>query len=332
MNARLFMTRKVVFALVALMVLVGGIFLSLSFYCYYAPRNYIEGERTIIIAPGTGAKAILNQLHREAVIPPPWLILLPMLAEYEPRSFKAGEYLVRSGLSPSGVLGMIARGEIVVHQVTIPEGFTLKQIRALLMAEQLLTGDLPASIAEGTIFPETERFARGESRAAVVKRLQQHMQEKLDAAWAERVPDLPFSTKEEALILASIVERETGVKEERGRVAAVFINRLRAGMRLQSDPTVAYGLDLVQSNGKTRLLSTADLKKDHAWNTYTRDGLPPTPIASPGLAAIEAVLNPPVTGEFYFVATGDGGHYFARTLSEHNQNVARYRQQQKSNE
>ncbi|MFO0110451.1 MAG: endolytic transglycosylase MltG [Alphaproteobacteria bacterium] len=316
----------------ALIVLVGGVLLSLSFYRYYAPRDYIEGARTVMIAPGTGAKAILYQLHREGVIPPPWLILLPMLFEYEPRSFKAGEYQLPSGLSPSEVLGMIARGEILVHQITIPEGFALNQIRALLLAEPLLTGDLPPSIAEGTIFPETERFARGESRTAVVRRLQKHMQEKLDAAWAKRAPDLPFSTKEEAVILASIVERETGVHEERGRVAAVFINRLRAGMRLQSDPTVAYGVNLTRGDGTLRQLTTRDLQTDHPWNTYTRDGLPPTPIASPGLAAIEAVLNPPVTGEFYFVATGDGGHYFARTLNEHNQNVARYRQQLKSNE
>ena len=134
------------------------------------------------------------------------------------------------------------------------------------------------------------------------------------------------------MILASIVERETGVHEERGRVAAVFTNRLRAGMRLQSDPTVAYGVNLTRGDGTLRQLTTRDLQTDHPWNTYTRDGLPPTPIASPGLAAIEAVLNPPVTGEFYFVATRDGGHYFARTLNEHNQNVARYRQQLKSNE
>ncbi len=319
-------------ALVVLIVLVGGMLLSLSFYRYYAPRDYIEGARTVMIAPGTGAKTILRQLHREGVIPPPWLILLPMLLEYEPRSLKAGEYQMPSGLSPSEVLGRIARGEILVHQITIPEGFALKQIRALLIAEPLLTGDLPPSIAEGTIFPETERFLRGESRTAVVRRLQQHMQEKLDAVWAKRAPDLPFSTKEEAVILASIVERETGVHEERGRVAAVFINRLRAGMRLQSDPTVAYGVNLTRRDGTLRQLTIRDLQTDHPWNTYTRDGLPPTPIASPGLAAIEAVLNPPVTGEFYFVATGDGGHYFARTLSEHNQNVARYRQQLKSNE
>ena len=309
----------------AVALLITALFSALSFTRYHAPREFTESPRITVIAPGTGARAMLRQLHQEGLVPAPWLMLLPMMVAVDPRSLKAGEYEIASGMSPADIFAKIARGEILVHQITIPEGFRVTQIRALLLEEPLLTGALPETIPEGSIFPDTERFTRGEERKAVVERLQKRMQEKLGAAWESRAPDLPITTKEEALILASLVEKETGIAEERPRVAAVFINRLRAGMRLQSDPTVAYGVNLTRADGTLRPLSTRDLQTDHLWNSYTRDGLPPTPIASPGLAAIEAVLNPITTDEYYFVATGDGGHRFARTLAEHNRNVAEYR-------
>jgi UPF0755 protein len=319
--------RQIVFLVIVALLLVAALFAALSFTRYYTPRYFAADERIMVIAPGTGARTMLRQLHAEGLTPAPWLITLPMALSVDPRSLKAGEYAFASGMSPFDIFTKISRGEILVHQITIPEGLNVAQIRALFLAEPLLAGDFPATIPEGSMFPDTERYTRGETQAAVVARLQRRMREKLDAAWEARAPDLPVTTKEEALILASLVEKETGIAEERPRVAAVFINRLRAGMRLQSDPTVAYGLTLTRADGSTRQLTRRDLETDHPWNSYTRDGLPPTPIASPGLAAIEAVLNPPATDEYYFVATGDGGHYFAKTLAEHNANVARYRRQ-----
>ncbi|MBN8544301.1 MAG: endolytic transglycosylase MltG [Alphaproteobacteria bacterium] len=314
--------------------LIGGIvvlalialgFVAFSYQQYHAARDYIEAEKTVVIASGTGARAIIRQLHEAGVIPAPWLIALPMMLGHDATSLKAGEYQFTSGLSARDVLQKISRGEVVVHKVTIPEGWNLRQIREAFMAEPLLSGDFPAHVSEGSIFPETELFQRGESRTDVIERLQKRMRDALNDAWKKRAEDLPFATKEEALILASIIEEETGVPEERGRVAAVFVNRLRDGMMLQTDPTVVYGIEQQLGREMGRQLFKGDLQRDHPWNTYTRTGLPPTPICSPGLDSIQAALNPPHSDEYYFVAKGDGGHYFARNLREHNANVAKYK-------
>ncbi|MFZ4124659.1 MAG: endolytic transglycosylase MltG [Rickettsiales bacterium] len=318
-------TLKILVALAVLLGVVATAFVAFSYQQYRAPRAFAEAEKTVVIASGTGARAIVKQLHEAGVIPAPWLIALPMMLRHDATSLKAGEYLFTSGLSAREVLQKIARGEVVVHKVTIPEGWNLRQIREVLMAEPLLTGEFPAHITEGSIFPETELFQRGESRADVVARLQKRMREALDDAWKNRAADLPFDTKEEALILASIIEKETGVPEERGRVAAVFVNRLRDGMMLQTDPTVVYGIEQQLGREMGRQLFKGDLQRDHVWNTYTRTGLPPTPICSPGLDSILAALNPPHSDEYYFVAKGDGGHYFAKNLREHQANVVKYK-------
>ena len=319
------MKLKFIFVGVAVLALAALGFVAFSFAQYNASRDYIEPEKTVVIASGTGARAIVKQLHEVGVIPPPWLIALPMMLGHDTTNLKAGEYAFTSGVSAHEVLQKIARGEVVVHKVTIPEGWNLRQIRQAFMNEPLLTDDFPAHVSEGSIFPETELFGRGESRADVVARLQKRMREALDDAWKNRANDLPFDTKEEALILASIVEKETGVKEERGRVAAVFVNRLRDGMLLQTDPTVVYGIEQQLGREIGRPLFKGDLQRDQAWNTYTRTGLPPTPICSPGLESIKAALNPPRSDEYYFVARGDGGHYFAKSLREHNDNVVKYK-------
>jgi UPF0755 protein len=316
----------------AIIIVLTLVFVGFSFTRYLASRDFIEGDRTTMIAPGTGARAMLKQLHREGLIPPLWLVAFPIFWNHDPTAFKAGEYLIESGSSTRDILLKIARGDSVVHQITLPEGWNLFQIRAAFDRATELTGEFPYDVAEGTIFPAAERFDRGENKAQIVARMQKRMEDALKTAWEKRAPNLPFATKEQALVLASIVEKETGIDAERGRVAAVFINRLRAGMRLQADPTAVYGVEQKKGAPLGRETLARDIDFDSPWNTYTRDGLPPTPICSPGLAAIEAVLNPPDTGEFYFVATGDGGHFFAKTLAEHNQNVARYRQQQKSDE
>jgi UPF0755 protein len=216
----------------------------------------------------------------------------------------------------------IVDGKVIIHAVTIVEGWNVAQVKAALMNEPLLTGDVPPDIPEGSIATDTVHFERGEARAALVERLQKQQATILQEAWAKRDEGLPFATPEEALTLASIVEEETGVDEERRRVAAVYINRLRIGMPLQADPTVAYG---IAPEGMSRMLSRGDLKRDTAYNTYTRSGLPPGPISNPGRASIEAALHPLDTDELFFVATGNGGHWFARNEKEHLANVARYR-------
>lgn len=310
----------------AVCLLVAG-FVVFSFYQWH--RASVPADATVVVTPGTGTRAILTQLHSDGMVPAPWSIALPFALQGDWRSLKAGEYAFVRGMSANEVLGAIGAGRVVVHAVTIPEGFTVAQVRARLLATELLTGQLPASIPEGSIFPDTWRFERGDTRAALVARMQARMEKELADAWEARDDDLPLRSPREALILASIIEEETGLDHERGEVAGVYINRLRMPMRLQSDPTVAYG---IAPAGMTRMLTIRDLQRDNAYNTYTRDGLPPGPICNPGLASIRAALQPASTKAIYFVATGagDGGHRFAATLKEHEANVRAYRAMQRA--
>jgi UPF0755 protein len=228
-------------------------------------------------------------------------------------------------VSPRGAAALIASGRTVVRRLTIAEGTTTAQAVSLLRAAEGLEGEIAASPGEGELLPETYFYSWGDSRERLLARQRRAMADALADLWAKRASDLPIKTPQEAVVLASIVEKETGVPEERPRIAAVFLNRLKRGMRLQADPTVIYGL----TEGKVPLdrpLSRADLETRHVWNTYVVDGLPPTPIANPGRAALEAVLKPVDTEELYFVSDGTGRHVFARTLAEHNRNVQRLRQ------
>ncbi len=305
-------------------VLAGFGFVGYSSYTYRTATAPVE--KTVMIQPGGGARVILAQLHEAGLTPAPIWMAVPMYSAGANRKLKAGEYHFEAGATPAQIIGKITRGEVEVHKLTIPEGWNSYQLRAALEGEPLLTGDLPIHIPEGSAFPDTMHFARDEPRAAVLARMQKAQSEVLAKLWETRAPNLPVTTPEEALILASVVEKETGVADERSMVAGVFTNRLRMGMPLQSDPTVAYGI-MVQQGGAamSRALTTADLRRDTPYNSYTRTGLPPTPICHPGLKAIEAALNPTATDALYFVATGNGGHHFAATLAEHNQNVAAYR-------
>ena len=238
-------------------------------------------------------------------------------------SLKAGEFEMPANASLIDVIRILKEGKPLLRFVTIPEGRTTAQALALVEAAPVLEGGVTLDPAEGALLPETYAYERGEARDAVVARMMAAHDETLASLWAERAADLPIDTPEEAVILASIVEKETGVASERPRVAAVFVNRLRKGMRLQSDPTIIYGLTGGEPLGRGILQS--ELKRDTGYNTYIIRGLPPTPIANPGRESLAAVMNPPQTDELYFVADGTGGHVFASTLAEHNRNVAQWR-------
>jgi UPF0755 protein len=295
-----------------------------SFYSYHAPRSGAQ-TTSVFIEPNSGAQGILRALHAQGLVPDPKLMMLPIFLTADYTAMKAGEYEFAAGISPAQIIKKIIRGEVVVHKITIPEGWTSYQVRQALLAEPLLTGEVPP-IAEGSLLPDTVHFRRGEARSAVVARMQQMQRELMQTLWDKRAPDLPYTTPEQAIIMASIVERETGEVDERAEVAGVFVNRLRKGMLLQTDPSVMYGIEIAQGGAPMgRLLSRTDLKTDTPYNTYTRPGLTPTPICHPGRKAIEAALNPAFTEALYFVATGTGGHRFAATLAEHNRNVAEYR-------
>ncbi|MCY3981698.1 MAG: endolytic transglycosylase MltG, partial [Alphaproteobacteria bacterium] len=235
---------------------------------------------------------------------------------------KAGEYDFPAGVSAASVRDMLVAGRTVIHRLTVPEGLTTAAVLELLRNTERLVGELP-NPGEGRLLPETYYYSYGDSRAGLVARMQRAMDEALARLFRARPPDSPLKSETELLTLASIVEKETGMSAERARVAGVFINRLKRRMRLQTDPTVIYALTGGQPLG--RALTRADLRLDHAYNTYRNHGLPPGPIANPGLAALEASARPADTDALYFVADGAGGHLFARTLREHNRNVARYR-------
>ncbi len=247
---------------------------------------------------------------------------------------RAGEYRLEPGMTPSELLQMLTSGQGIQHKVTLVEGMTLEQVRDVLAQHPALmqegfalrARDLMAAlgdknaIAEGFFMPETYVFSRGDTDLSVLKRAHEAMQQTLAKLWPERDPDLPLGTPQQALILASIVEKETGIAAERAKIAGVFVNRLRKGMKLQTDPTVIYGLGHAFDGNIRR----RDLERDTPWNTYTRTGLPPTPIALPSKAALEAVMHPEKSTALYFVADGRGGHVFSETLDAHNRAVRRY--------
>lgn len=285
-----------------------------------------DGDQTVVVLPsGSGVDAIGVRLEQAGVIRSTDLFKAAVSLTGADRRIRAGEYEIPSRASLSGVVDMLVNGRVVRHFVTIPEGWSSAQAVDILMREEVLTGEVAETPTEGSLWPETYEVTRGETRASVVRRMQQAQERNLADLWATaRGPRSVVRTPEEAVILASVVEKETALAAERPRVAAVFSNRIRQGMRLESDPTVVYGVS--QGRPLGRGLRLSELQTNTPWNTYLNGGLPPTPIANPGREAILAVLDPPASDEFFFVADGTGGHAFARTFSEHLVNVARWRQ------
>ncbi|MBC6440335.1 MAG: endolytic transglycosylase MltG [Rhodospirillales bacterium] len=279
---------------------------------------------TIMVPTGVGVSAIADELERQGVVADANYVVLRARWRNEAHLLKAGEYVFEPAVSVDQVLDVLIEGRTVIHKVTVPEGLTSLEIVDILNGAELLEGEIAEVPPQGAVLPETYHFERSDTRQQVLDRMVDAMDSTLAELWPNRAEDLPIASPEEAVILASIVEKETGVAEERAHIAGVFVNRLNLGMRLQSDPTVIYALTRgLEPLGRAPLRS--DWEYDDPYNTYVYAGLPPGPIASPGRDAIAAVLNPLETKDIYFVADGTGGHAFAETLAEHNRNVAAYR-------
>jgi UPF0755 protein len=324
-----------IFRILVVIVLGGAVVAgAVAYWSYqdFRASGPSTAETTVVIERGASVRAIAQQLQDQGVIRNGQVFALAVRFLADGDSLKAGEYRFPAAISAEQAMRMMIEGTVIEYRVTVAEGLTSAQVLAVVAAAPDLAGEAPAEIpAEGSLLPETYAFTRGDTRADIVARMAEAMDKTMAELWPKRAKDLPIATPEEAIILASIVEKETGLAAERPRVAAVFVNRLRLGMPLQSDPTIIYFL----TGGKgplDRSLTYADLDKPDPYNTYLNPGLPPGPIANPGRAAIEAVLNPPDTKDLYFVADGTGGHAFAETLEQHNKNVANWRKIQEKKE
>ncbi|KQK31236.1 aminodeoxychorismate lyase [Bosea thiooxidans] len=285
----------------------------------------LASDRVLIIPKENGLTEIAELLQREGLIEHPLSFRVAAIMGGDWHRLQAGEYLFKARVSPQEILGIISSGKVVEHSITVPEGLTSEQIVARLRDNELLTGEIAQVPKEGSILPDTYRFPRGFSRQAIIDRMARDQRVVLARIWERRPSDLPIKTPQELVVLASIVEKETGRADERPRVAGVFINRLNQKMRLQSDPTIVYGL--VGGKGTLgRAIQRNEITQATPYNTYVINGLPPGPIANPGRAAMEAVVNHSRTKDLYFVADGSGGHAFAETLDQHNRNVGRWRQ------
>ena len=288
-------------------------------------------ERVVPVAAGTGLSEIAETLQEGGIISNRWVFRLGVAFYGHQANLQAGEYLIPVQASMREIMDLMVEGRINVYAVTIPEGLTSQQIVDRLVADEVLVGEITEIPAEGTLLPETYQFGRGDTRQSVVDRMRRDHDRAVEDIWNRRVEGLPITSPEQLIILASLVEKETGIADERSRVAAVFINRLNAGMRLQSDPTVIYGLFGGAGTPSGHIITQSELARLTSYNTYQIDGLPPGPIANPGIAALEAVANPSQTNDLYFVADGTGGHVFAETYEEHLQNVDRWRQLEEQN-
>ena len=292
-------------------------------------------ESTVFeVRQGDSVSAVAQRLEEQGIISSATTMKLHARISDMEAGLKVGEYAIPPRASVASILERLVSGDVLTYRITVPEGLTTAQILRLVENHEDLEGDMPdREIGEGTLLPDTYIFSAEKSRTAIIERMEKAQDDLLEELWPQRADDIPVSTSEEAIILASVVEKETGHAEERQLVAGLFTNPLRRGMRLESDPTVIYGVSRGEPlyrtlNGKKvrRTLYRSELDRVTDWNTYEIDGLPKTPICNPGRASIAAVLNPPETDFIFFVADGSGGHAFAETLAEHNRNVAAYRE------
>jgi UPF0755 protein len=298
---------------------------------YYALDSFekpgpLAANTNFIVRNGAGVNEIASSLERNDIITDSRVFRGMSRIYLKDAVLKAGEYEIRAGASMHDILELLQSGKSILYSVSVPEGLTVKQVFQRLTDDPVLEGDLPGDLPqEGTLMPDTYKFSRGTKRADVLQQMLAAQKALVKQIWEKRDDDLPIASPEELVTLASIVEKETGRADERPRVASVFINRLEKKMRLQSDPTIIYGIFGGDGKPADRPILQSDIEKQTPYNTYVIRGLPPTPIANPGRAALEAVANPSRTSDLYFVADGTGGHAFAETLDEHNANVRRWR-------
>lgn len=304
-------------------------------YFYWAWHHPLDpGSESYLLKPGTSLRAVARELHERGVIAEPHTFTWLGYLTGRSRQLKAGEYQFRAGITAAELLDQIVAGRVIEYPLVLVEGWNFRQVLQTVRSAHKLTQTLaglsseeimarlarPGVHPEGRFFPDTYYYSAGHTDAQLLSRAAEKMQSALEEEWQRRADDLPLRTMDEALVLASIIEKETSRPDERGQIAGVFINRLRKGMRLQSDPTVIYGLG-PQFDGNIRL---KDLRNDTAYNTYTRGGLPPTPIAMPGRESLAAALHPAPTAALYFVSRGDGSHVFSETLEAHAAAVVKY--------
>jgi UPF0755 protein len=311
--------------LVTLVIAAAGLYFGYQWALErYREPGPLAQETRVVIRQGSGLDTIAHELEAAGVVADADHFRIAAKATEQARRLKAGEYAFPARISLQGALDLLESGKTVVRRFTVPEGLTSAEVVALLEEAEGLTGEVTETPPEGSLLPETYHYAWGEEREALLTRMQADLREVLEELWSRRAEDLPIETPEQAVVLASIVEKETGLAEERPLVASVFVNRLRKGMPLQSDPTVVYAL----TEGREPLgreLTRADWRFESPYNTYRQKGLPPGPIANPGRESLAAVLDPADSGFLYFVADGSGGHAFASSLAEHNRNVAAWR-------
>ncbi len=320
--------RSIVFSLFAILfaVVVAVSVVAVWSYKLAQAPGPLSQTRNVVIERGSSNEDVAALLEKDGIVDNAHAFLaLIWLTKPGAPIIKAGEYEFTAGISMQDALALIRSGRVVTYKLTMPEGWTSARILERIRNQPALTGEITRPAPEGSLLPDTYLYHRGMSRDDLIAEMQATRDRVLKQLWAGRASGLPLKTPEEAVILASIVEKETGLAEERPRVAAVFVNRLKRHMRLQSDPTTIYGI----TEGKSRLerpLRRSDIAEKTPYNTYQIDGLPPTPIANPGREALAAVLNPIKSDELYFVADGTGGHVFSATLKEHQDNVKRWRQ------
>ena len=321
-------------ALCASLIVAASATLLLAWRSLNLPMNIAAGGDRLEVAPGTSLTGISDELSRRGILETTWFLNAYARFSGDAKRVQAGEYLIGSGTSPRGLLDQLVSGRVYLYDLTIIEGWTFADVVTRLRNHEAVDtqGFDPASVMaelgdpelhpEGQFYPDTYRFPRGTPAVAILRRAHETMRDLLEEAWAEYRATTVLETPYEALTLASIIEKETALSEERRRISGVFHRRLERGMRLQADPTVIYGLG-EDFDGDLR---RADLSRDTPYNTYTRSGLPPTPIALPGRQSLSAAVNPEPGSELYFVATGlrDGSHYFSTTLGEHREAVVRY--------
>jgi UPF0755 protein len=302
---------------------------------YYYGRQVLETpgplaeEKVVNIPMRAGKRDIAEVLNKEGVTDVnPWVFIASVFALKASSDLKPGEYAFQKNASLRDVIGTMVEGKVVQHAVTIPEGLTSEQIVGRLSDNDIFTGSVHEIPREGTLLPETYKFPRGTSRDQVIQRMQREQKRVVAEIWERRSPDVPVKTPDQLVTLASIVEKETGKPDERSRVAAVFVNRLKQKIKLQSDPTIIYGL--VGGKGTLgRPIKRSEITQPSPYNTYVIDGLPPGPISNPGRASLEAAANPARTRDLYFVADGTGGHAFTETYDQHQKNVAKLRAMEK---